>query len=201
MLPKNLERVGLMETDDLSVAGLEKQADVIWITGLSGAGKTTLAYSVTGLLRARCQPVIMLDGDELRAVLGAAAISAANHGREGRLSLALQYARLCQLISRQGITVVIATISLFHEVHAWNRTHLPGYFEVFLNVPQAELRRRDPKGIYRRFDAGEIRDVAGLDLTVDEPQAADWVIDFDPSHSVTALAEELLARLQTRKAR
>ncbi|EJZ60724.1 Adenylylsulfate kinase [Pseudomonas fluorescens R124] len=140
----------------------------------------------------------MLDGDELREVFGAVTANSQNHGREGRLALAMQYAHLCRMIAAQGQTVVIATISLFHEVHEWNRRHLPGYFEVYLKVPVEELRRRDPKGIYRRFDAGELHNVAGLDLSVDEPQAADWLVEFDPQRSGQSLTEDLLNKIYRR---
>jgi cytidine diphosphoramidate kinase len=172
---------------------------VCWITGLSGAGKSALAAKVTTRLRNQGEAVVMLDGDELREVFGAVAANAKNHGREGRLALAMQYAHLCRVIASQGLTVVIATISLFREVHAWNRENLPSYFEVYLKVPVEELRRRDPKGIYRRFDAGELTDVAGLDLPIDEPEAADWVAEFVPQRSVEALADELMTILQTRE--
>jgi len=165
---------------------------VIWITGLSGAGKSTLAHEVVARLRAAGDSVVMLDGDELREVFGAVAANAQNHGREGRLALAMQYSHLCRVIAAQGLTVVIATISLFREVHTWNRANLPGYFEVYLKVPVEELRRRDPKGIYRRFDAGELTHVAGLDLPIDEPEAADWVVEFLPERPVAILAEGLL---------
>jgi len=165
---------------------------IIWITGLSGAGKTTLANELVRRLREQGEPVIMLDGDELREVFGAAAANAQNHGREGRLALAMQYAHLCRIIAAQGVTVVIATISLFREVHEWNRANLPGYFEVYLKVPVEELRRRDPKGIYHRFDAGELTHVAGLDLPIDEPEAADWTVEFVPERPVGVLAEIFL---------
>lgn len=168
---------------------------VIWVTGLSGAGKSTLAHEVVNRLRASGDAVVMLDGDELREVFGAVAANAQNHGREGRLALAFQYAHLCRVIAGQGLTVVIATISLFNEIHVWNRENLPGYFEVYLKVPVEELRRRDPKGIYRRFDAGELADVAGLDLPIDEPEAADWVVEFDPSRHVKVVAEDLMKQL------
>lgn len=171
----------------------------IWITGLSGAGKSTLASEVVNRLRSLGDAVVLLDGDELREVFGATVTNAKNHGREGRLALAMQYAQLCRVIAAQGLTVVIATISLFREVHAWNRANLPGYFEVYLKVPVEELRRRDPKGIYRRFDAGELTHVAGLDLPIDEPEAADWMVEHEPGCSVSALADELLKVLSTRE--
>lgn len=178
---------------------VQRVGAVIWITGLSGAGKSTLACAVVDRLRVNGKDVVMLDGDVLRDVFGAAAANAQNHGREGRLALAMQYAHLCRVIAAQGFTVVIATISLFREVHAWNRANLPDYFEVYLKVPVEELRRRDPKGIYRRFDAGELTQVAGLDLPIDEPEAADWAVDFDPERTVAALAEELHQIFNKRK--
>lgn len=178
-----------------SISSKPMAGQVVWITGLSGAGKSTLASEITSLLRANGKQVVLLDGDVLREVFGASALNAKNHGREGRLGLALQYSSLCHVIAEQGLTVVIATISLFHEVHAWNRANLPGYFEVYLKVPVEELRRRDPKGIYRRFYAGELSDVVGLDLPFDEPKSADWVIEFEADPPIAVMAETILNRL------
>lgn len=142
---------------------------VIWITGLSGAGKSTLARALV----ARLPHAVLLDGDDLRAVLGA---TASGFDRAGRLALAQTYARLCKLLADEGHTVVIATISLFHEIHAWNRENLPGYLEVFLDVSEEERRRRDPKGLYAAAQAGNIRHMAGAETTVDFPQAPHLVL-------------------------
>jgi adenylylsulfate kinase-like enzyme len=171
---------------------------VIWITGLSGAGKSSLAQEVTEELRLEGEFVVMLDGDELREVFGASASNSQNHSRESRLNLAMQYARLCYVLALQGATVIIATISLFREIHSWNRANLPNYFEVYLKVPLDELRRRDSKSIYRRFDAGELTQVAGLDLAIDEPENPDWVAEFSAEWSVQVLANELLDILKFR---
>jgi adenylylsulfate kinase len=178
---------------------INSSGKVIWITGLSGAGKSTLAHEVTALLRSQGESVVLLDGDELREVFGATASDANSYRREGRLALAMQYAQLCRIIASQGVTVVIATISLFHDVHIWNRTNVPGYFEVYIKVPLEELRRRDPKGIYRSFHEGKLSHVAGLDLPVDEPKAPDLVIEYEPGYPVVMLAEDLLKLLNRTK--
>ena len=172
---------------------------VIWITGLSGAGKSTLAKQLTIQMKKSGDNVILLDGDDLRTVLDTAGISSKNHNRETRLVLAMRYAYLCKMLSSQGSTVIISTISLFREVHKWNRENLPNYFEAYLRVPLEELRRRDPKGIYRRFDAGELTDVAGLDLPIDEPEAPNWVADFDPGQTIKMMVNNLLSNLEKKE--
>jgi cytidine diphosphoramidate kinase len=144
--------------------------------------------------------VIQLDGDELRDVFKSTKNNShESHEREVRLSLAMQYASLCQMLSKQGITVVIATISLFKEVHIWNRANIPNYFEVFLKVPLDELRRRDPKNIYKRFDDGQLNNVVGLDIAVDEPENADFVVEFNKHQTVSMIAEKLFFKLQEKR--
>lgn len=169
---------------------------VVWITGLSGAGKTTLASCVAEALRRNGNPTVMFDGDELQEVFSSSTYTVGQHERQSRLALAFQYSRLCSMVARQGYTVVIATISMFSEVYAWNRNNLPGYLEIYLRVPRAELMRRDPKGIYREFAEGKLKNVAGFDLPVDEPQNAHCVIDFDPDLSVWAVAGRVLKELE-----
>lgn len=175
---------------------MKQLSRVIWITGLSGAGKTTLALELVKRLRSEGVPVIFLDGDELRKVFGATSNNEKNHGREGRINLALQYSRLCGVLASQGFTVVSATISLFREVHDWNRQNLPGYFEVYLKVPLEELRRRDPKGIYRKHQAGELKHVAGLDLDVDEPEKPDILAEYSPKKTTTEVIDQILEQLK-----
>jgi len=164
---------------------------VYWITGLSGAGKSTLAASLASILRGRGRSAILLDGDQLREILDART----GHGREERFALAMRYAKLCKLLSEQGLDVVIATISMFRDVHAWNRQSLPDYVEIYLRVPLDELRRRDPKGIYRAADAGEKRDVAGMDLAVEPPEAPDLLIEHRPGDTAESVLADVLSRL------
>jgi adenylylsulfate kinase len=165
---------------------------VIWITGLSGAGKSTIATIIADNLRNQGLPVVLLDGDRLREVFNSTTSSSTNHGTEARKALAFQYAHLCNVIAAQGITVVIATISLFTAVHKWSRKNTPSYFEAYLKVPMEELYKRDPKGIYSKYDAGLLTNVAGLDVNIEEPETPDWQMEFNPSKSAQDVASDLL---------
>ena len=169
---------------------------VLWITGLSGSGKTTLAKETVRQLREHSSAVVSLDGDRLREMFAIEGANGQSYDRKGRLKLAMQYAYLCKTLSMQGFTVVIATISMFREVYGWNRSHLPGYFEVYLKVPIEELRRLDSKGIYSRFDAGKLQNVAGLDLNVDEPEKPDFEVEIKSTRCVALLASQLINKFQ-----
>lgn len=152
---------------------------VFWITGLSAAGKTTLAKLVVNRLRNLDKAVVLLDGDLLREAMG----FGDGHDRAGRLRLAYKYAGLAKMIATQDVVVVVSAVALFKEIHEWNRNNLPGYFEVFMKVNLDELRKRDPKGIYASYDKGQIKNVAGLDLDVDEPQNPDLLIEYSPGQT------------------
>ena len=173
---------------------------VIWITGLSGAGKTTVAAALGQCLRERGSIPVLLDGDILRNLFKSTNEIDKTYNREARIKLALKYAHLCKTLSSQGFTVIIATVSMFREVYAWNRANLPNYFEVYLKVPLDELRLRDPKKIYQRYDAGELKNVAGLDLCIDEPLEPHVTLDFEiqPSlwKSPEIIVEHLISELK-----
>jgi adenylylsulfate kinase len=152
---------------------------VIWITGLSGAGKTTLAEGLNIDLKKSDLRPILLDGDKLRNIFGKGNLGSDSYDRNARIDLALRYGLLCQTLSSQGFTVIISTIAMFEEIFAWNRENIKNYFEVYLKVPLDELFVRDPKKIYKDYKDGRLSNVAGLDLLVDEPISPDVTFDFD----------------------
>jgi cytidine diphosphoramidate kinase len=149
------------------------QGTVWWITGLSGAGKSTISQIVRDGLVRRGRSTLLLDGDMLRAVLG----ESGAHGPDDRCRLAMTYARLAREVAAQGIDAVCGTISMFQSVRDWNRAHIPHYREIYLRVPISELERRDTRGIYARSRRGEEANVVGIDMRFEEPVAPDLVID------------------------
>ena len=162
---------------------------VVWITGLSGAGKSVIAQRVFELVKPRNMNTVLLDGDHLRAMMG----DDLQYSRDDRLVNAYRIARLCRLLSEQGIHVICSTMSLFRECHDWNRQNIRRYFEVYLRVPFDVLVQRDPKGLYARARRGEISGVVGVDLPFEEPLCSDLQIDnAEPRTEFGDIAETIL---------
>lgn len=157
-----------------------KFGTVYWITGLSGAGKTTIGYAFTDYLRARGHPVVFLDGDILREVFG----DDLGYNSEDRFRSAGRNCRLCRMIASQNVDVVCATISMFKHWRDWNRQNIPAYREIFLSAPIGVLTSRDHKGIYAKALAGQLTNVMGVDLDVEYPENPDLHIENDGSKSV-----------------
>ena len=145
---------------------------VVWIIGLSGAGKTTLAHEVVRLVREKQPNVVLLDGDAVRSVFG----NDLGHSLEDRRVNAQRLCNLGKFLDDQGIHVVCAILSLFPETREWNRKNLRDYFEVFVQAPIEQLIARDSKGLYGAYQRGEIKNVAGLDLDFPVPESANLVI-------------------------
>ncbi len=167
---------------------LSSPGRVFWITGLSGAGKTTLGQELSTRLRASGRSVTFLDGDALRSAIA----EDLDHAPQDRRRSAMRNARLCRLLAEQGADVVCATISLFHDVQRWNRENIPGYREIFLRVPIEELRRRNPKGLYTSTRDGDPRNVVGLDIPAETPQAPDLILDNYGTLDVATAVDRIL---------
>ena len=165
----------------------KRTAGYLDYTGLSGVGKTTLAQELIKLIIVTGEQVIHLDGDKLREIFGVVERIPKTMTAIRASRLAMKYSKLTNVLCYQGFTVVVSTISMFNEIYDWNRTNLPNYFEVYLKIPLDELRRRDPKTSIINMTEG-IKNVAGLDLLVDEPLTADWQPEFQRDRTVSMLA-------------
>lgn len=115
---------------------------VIWITGYSSAGKTTVGRLVEANLRRNNYSTVFLDGDDLRSIFS----GRWGYEREDRIELARVYFRLCSHLASQGHIVVIAAVAMYDDARRWLQENVPGVLEVFLDVPETERRNRDSAG-------------------------------------------------------
>lgn len=149
----------------------------IWLTGLSGAGKTTIAEAFAERLRVDGAPVQILDGDELRTNLSAGL----GFSRADRETHVRRVGFVAELLARHGVTVVVPVIAPYADardaVREHHRAHAAAYREVYVSTPLAVCQDRDVKGLYARAAAGALTSMTGVDDPYEPPANPDLSID------------------------
>ena len=146
---------------------------VIWLIGLSGAGKTTIGSRLVERLRESHKNTVFIDGDMIREVWG----DDLGHSADDRRKNSERISKLCRFLEEQGIIVVAAVLSIFPEWQDWNRKNFENYFQAFLEVKMDVLKKRDTKGLYSRVEDGELKNVVGVDIPFPTPVGSDITLD------------------------
>jgi adenylylsulfate kinase-like enzyme len=163
---------------------------IVWLIGISSAGKSTIGRELMEILRKSGRPTLFLDGDDLRGVwqddLG--------HEIADRRKNHTRISRLCALLDQdRSIDIVVAALSIFPDLRQWNRSNFADYFEVFLDVPVEIARERDTKGVYARINETGVGNVVGMDIPFPAPDA-DMVVSapqlLEPAAVVAATIAE-----------
>ena len=172
---------------------MSEKGTVYFFTGLAGAGKTTIGGLFYQRLKERRPDAVLIDGDQTRTQAG----HSTSDGKvlledcyttEARKAGAFGAFEACKYYADQGLDVVICSIAMYTEVRAWNRENIENYREVYLKVTRETLYRRDQKKLY----SSGTKNVVGVDLLCEEPEAPDIVIENDGAES----PEEIVDRLE-----
>jgi adenylylsulfate kinase len=175
------------------VSGTQAPAPVLWFTGLSGSGKSTIASQVHAELVRRGTDVEYIDGDALREVFPDTGFTRAE--REEHLR---RTGYMASRLAAHGVTVVASFVSPYRESRAFIRRLCPGFVEIYVATPLEECERRDVKGLYARARRGEIRNFTGIDDPFEAPEHPELVLDtrtLTVEQSVSAVLERLGDRL------
>ena len=166
---------------------------VLWLTGLSGAGKTTVANIVEAELEQRGLVVDHLDGDIVRTHLS----KGLGFSKEDRDANIQRIGWVASRVARAGAAVIVSAISPYEEARRHARAvvepHAP-FIEVYVATPLEECARRDPKGLYAAAFAGEIADFTGVSAPYEEPESPEIRIDttgVSPSESAQIVLDRL----------
>lgn len=164
---------------------------VVWITGLSGAGKTTVCRALFDLVKPRLPELFLVDGDAVRELYG----QDLGYNEASRVIQITRLRKLAKFVADQGQVVMVAALYSNPDLLAENRRVLPGYIEVYLRTPFELLQSRDQKGLYSGALAGRVTDVVGVDIPWHAPVAPDIELDGGAGQSPAALAIALARRI------
>jgi len=159
---------------------MSEKAAVIWLTGLSGAGKTTIAKELIALFRRNNVCPVLLDGDEIRL-----AIEQTGFDEASRKAHNMRIGRLAALFEQQGHPVIVSMISPYDDIRQSVRALCGRFVEVFVNTPLATCIERDPKGLYQKALKKQIDNFTGISAPYDMPLNAEIEIDT----TATGIAE------------
>jgi adenylylsulfate kinase len=162
----------------------------LWFTGLSGAGKTTIAEIVEHELRERGRRVEVLDGDIVRTNLS----KGLGFGRDDRNINVLRIGFVANLLTRNGVAVIVSAISPYKEARDQVRRRIVDFVEVFVDAPLEVCAERDVKGLYQKAFAGEIPQFTGVSDPYEPPAAPDLVLktaEEKPQESAHKVVEKL----------
>jgi bifunctional enzyme CysN/CysC len=177
-------------------AGLKSQKPaVLWFTGLSGAGKSTIANLVEKKLAARGRHTFLLDGDNIRHGLN----RDLGFTEADRIENIRRVGEVARLMADAGLIVLTAFISPFRAERHMVRRMIPEgeFFEIFVDTPLAEAEKRDVKGLYAKARAGELKNFTGIDSPYEPPEHAEIIIDttrLTADEAAELIVEKLTAR-------
>jgi bifunctional enzyme CysN/CysC len=191
----NIHRHGVSVSREAHAALKHQMPAILWFTGLSGAGKSTIANLVETKLHARGAHTALLDGDNVRHGLNKdLGFTAAD-----RVENIRRIGEVARLMTDVGLIVLCSFISPFRaERRLARELAAEGEFlEIFVSAPIETVIERDPKGLYKRALAGEIKNFTGVDQPYEAPEAPDMVLD-SAREKPEALAERVIAELERR---
>jgi adenylylsulfate kinase len=167
-----------------------KRGFTLWFTGLSGAGKTTVAEIVEKELRERGTRVEVLDGDIVRTNLS----KGLGFSREDRITNVLRIGFVANLLTRNGVGVIVSAISPYKESRDQVRRRIIDFIEVFVDAPLEVCAERDVKGLYKKAYSGEIPQFTGVSDPYEPPVAPELTLktdEEDPHESARRVIERL----------
>ena len=168
-----------------------KKAFTIWLTGFSGAGKTTLATILQNKLLERSVPCEVLDGDVIRQNLS----RGLTFSKEDRCVNILRIGFVAELLTKNGICVIVSAISPYRSARDEVRGKINHFVEVFVQCSIEECEKRDVKGLYKKARSGELKNFTGIDDPYEEPISPEVVCNTE-SENIGQSVSNILTALE-----
>jgi|TARA_B100001059_G_scaffold235429_1_gene281020 adenylylsulfate kinase-like enzyme len=166
---------------------INKESGVlIWITGLSGSGKTSLAHEIHKFVEGKIGPTVVISGDSLREIF-----NYKKFDKKSRLKYAMTYASFCRKITSKKLNIIFATVSLFHKVRLWNKNNIKNYLEIYIESNIEKLIKKKKKFFYKT----RLKNIVGKNIKAEFPKKSHIIIKNNFDKSIPSLKKELIKKL------
>lgn len=164
----------------------KKKGILFWITGLSGAGKTSIAKAIKQDIIKKYGPTLLINGDDLRKIF-----NFNKYDKNSRLEYGIMFHKFAKFITDQNINLIFAVVGLFHKLRTLNKKKIDNYVEIFLKADIRKIKRKKKKKIY--FNKN--KQIVGLSIKPEFPKKPDIIITNDFKKNINFLSKHLLKKL------
>ena len=159
----------------------------IWITGISGSGKTTIAKEIIKTYKKYLPNLINIDGDLVRQFFG----QNLKYNEEDRIEQIKRIQRICKFLEQQGLILIVSALYSNNNLLQWNRQNFLNYYEIFLDANLTLVKKRDPKNLYKKHQEGKEKDIVGIDIPWNPPQNCDLKITMNEKTTVQDVIKKI----------
>ena len=145
---------------------------VVWIIGLSGSGKTTIAELMHNEFLKKNLSTVLIDGDQIRELFS----NDLGYSKEDRLKNAGRIKSLCKLLDNNKINVICAILSISEKDRQWCRKNLSAYKEIYIDASIHDISIRGYRDLYNNYDKGKVKNVVGKDIKFETPKSSNYII-------------------------
>jgi len=159
---------------------------LFWITGLSGAGKTSVSRKIYKKIKNEFGKTIFINGDDLRKIF-----DLKGYNYKDRKKIGLQYSRLFKKITDQNVNVIFAGVVLIESVRKWNKKNIDNYLEIYLKANIKKIIKRKYKRLY-----SQTKNLVGLNVRAEFPKKPDIIINNNFEESIKSISDRLLKKIR-----
>ena len=164
----------------------KKKGIVLWLTGLPGSGKTTIANQIKKPFEKKYGKTVLFSGDDLRKIFNLKSYDA-----KGRFLIGKSYSKFVKNISDQNINIIFATVSLFKKVHLWNKKNIKNYCEIYIVSKTKQIIKNKKKRLYFRYK----KNLVGIDIKAEFPSKPNIKITNNFKKPVDYLSKTILNKI------
>ena len=161
---------------------------LFWITGLSGAGKTSISNKIYHRIKSKYGPTLYINGDELRKIFDLKSYDNSDRKKGG-----MKYSKFFKKITDQNINVLFAGMALFDEIRIWNRINVENYLEIYIKTNLKKIINKRYTKVYKKKTK-----LVGIDITPEFPKKPNIIINNNFNKSIEKLSNELILKIDNK---